>query len=77
MAVVWKARVVSTLRDGATLMPNKPRPENRHRMVRVEDELWEAAKVACAKLGTTRAAVMREALQRAVEEAAADKRRTV
>lgn len=50
-------------------MPNKPRPENRHRMVRVEDELWTAAKAACDKLGTTRAEVMREALRKAVEAA--------
>lgn len=49
-------------------MPNKPRPENRHRMVRVEDELWEAAKEACAALGTTRAEVMREALRRIVKK---------
>ena len=49
-------------------MPNKPRPENRHRMVRVEDDLWAAAKTACDKLGTTRAEVMREALRRVVEE---------
>lgn len=43
-------------------MPNKPRPENRHRMVRVEDELWHAAKEAAKAAGTTRSAVMREAL---------------
>lgn len=48
-------------------MPNKPRPENRHRMVRVEDELWEAAKVAAANQGTTRAEVMRKALVELVE----------
>ena len=47
-------------------MPNKPRPENRHRMVRVEDELWEAAKVAADAEGTTRAEVMREALRELV-----------
>jgi antitoxin component of RelBE/YafQ-DinJ toxin-antitoxin module len=38
-------------------------------MVRVEDELWEAAKEACDKLGTTRAEVMREALRKAVKDA--------
>jgi len=48
-------------------MPNKPRPENRHRMVRVEDKLWEAAKVAAANQGTTRAEVMRKALLELVE----------
>lgn len=52
-------------------MPNKPRPENRHRMVRVEDELWAAAKAACDQLGTTRAEVMREALRQAVRDAEA------
>ncbi len=50
-------------------MPNKPRPENRHRMVRVEDELWQRAHEACKVLGTSRSAVMREALQRAVDAA--------
>lgn len=44
-------------------MPNKPRPDNRHRMVRVEDQLWQAAKEAADALGTTRAEVMREALR--------------
>jgi len=51
-------------------MPNKPRRENRHRMVRVEDELWEAADEACRKLGTDRSTVMREALRKAVKRAA-------
>lgn len=50
-------------------MPNKPRPENRHRMVRVEDELWEAAKEACDQLSTTRAEIMRQALREAVKDA--------
>ena len=49
------------------LMPNKPRPENRHRMVRVEDELWEAAAEAAAAEGTTRAEVMRKALEALVK----------
>jgi antitoxin component of RelBE/YafQ-DinJ toxin-antitoxin module len=40
-------------------------------MVRVEDDLWTAAKEACAKLGTTRAEVMREALRKAVRDAEA------
>lgn len=50
-------------------MPNKPRPDNPHRSVRVEDELWEAARIACAKLGTTRGDVMREGLRKAVSDA--------
>jgi hypothetical protein len=44
-------------------MPNKPRDDNPHRSVRVEDELWEAAKVAAAREGTTRAEVMQQALR--------------
>lgn len=43
-------------------MPNKPRPENRHRMVRVEDDLWNAAEGAARLEGTTRSEVMRQAL---------------
>lgn len=50
-------------------MPNQPRPENRHRMVRVEDELWEAAKAAAKDQGTTVSEVMREALRALVAEA--------
>lgn len=50
-------------------MPNRPREENPHRSIRVEDGLWLAAERACAKLGTTRADVMREALRQAVREA--------
>jgi antitoxin component of RelBE/YafQ-DinJ toxin-antitoxin module len=38
-------------------------------MVRVENELWEAAKEACDQLGTTRAEVMREALRKVVAKA--------
>lgn len=54
----------------ARAVPNKPRPENPHRMVRVEDKLWAEAEAACAKLGTTRAEVMRDALRRAVRKVA-------
>jgi predicted transcriptional regulator len=32
-------------------------------MVRVEDDLWEAAREAAERAGTTRAEVMREALR--------------
>lgn len=52
--------------SGASRVPNKPRPENRHRMVRVEDELWTAAKAKAAETGTTVSAVIREALRRFV-----------
>lgn len=44
-------------------MPNAPRANNRHRMVRVEDELWEAAKARAVDEGTTVSAVIREALR--------------
>lgn len=44
-------------------MANRPRDDNPHRSVRIEDELWEAAKVAAALEGTTRAEVMQQALR--------------
>ena len=47
-------------------MPNKPRPENPARAVRIEDELWEAAKVRAAERGETVSDVIRRALQRYV-----------
>lgn len=47
-------------------MPNKPRPDNPHRSVRVEDRLWEAARIAADAEGTTRGDVMREALRELV-----------
>ena len=50
-------------------MPNKPRPENKHRMVRVENELWEAADEAAKAEGTTRSEVMRQALVELVARA--------
>lgn len=48
-------------------MPNQPRPDNPHRSVRVDDALWEAAKIAADAEGTTRGDVMREALRELVE----------
>lgn len=48
-------------------MPNQPRPENRHRMVRVEDELWTAAREAAEANGTTVSEVIRDALRRYVK----------
>lgn len=56
-------------------MPNQPRPDNPHRSVRVEDQLWQAAKEAADQEGTTRGDVMREALRdlvRRAEDAARD-----
>lgn len=44
-------------------MPNAPRSDNPHRSVRVEDDLWEAARIAAAAEGTTRGEVMRDALR--------------
>ena len=48
-------------------MPNHPRPDNPHRAIRVEDDLWEASRVAAEAEGTTRAEVMRQALREIVE----------
>lgn len=55
-------------------MPNKPRPENRHRMVRVEDDLWNAAKEAAEANGTTVSTIIRAALQRYVASTTRAKR---
>ena len=44
-------------------MANQPRADNPHRSVRVEDDLWQAAKDAADKEHTTRGDVMREALR--------------
>ena len=52
-------------------MPNRPRPDNPHRAIRVEDDLWEASRVAAAEAGTTRAEVMRQALRELVERVTA------
>lgn len=57
-------------------MANKPRPENRHRMVRVEDELWAESKTAADAEGTTRAEVMREALRALVKRQARTTKRS-
>lgn len=47
-------------------MANRPRADNPHRSVRVEDQLWEAARIAAAKENTTRGDVMRQALHELV-----------
>lgn len=49
------------------MAPNSPRPENPTRQVRVEDELWEAAKRVAAKRGTTVSEVIRGALREFVD----------
>jgi len=43
-------------------MPNKPRPTNPHRAVRVEDHLWNAAKAKAESEGTKVSIVIRAAL---------------
>lgn len=50
-------------------MPNQPRPDNPARQVRVEDDLWQAAKSAAEKEGTTVSEVVRDALKRLVKRA--------
>lgn len=53
-------------------MPNQSRPDNPHRSVRVQDALWEAAKAAADREGTTRAEVMQQALRDLVARNGAD-----
>jgi predicted transcriptional regulator len=48
-------------------VPNQPRKDNPHRSVRVEDDLWEAARIAAAEEDTTRGDIMRQALRELVE----------
>ena len=47
-------------------MPDKPRPENPARAVRVEDELWQAAQKRARERGETVSDVIRRALKRYV-----------
>lgn len=54
-------------------MPNKPRADNPARPVRVEDELWDAAKEAASANGTTVSEVIRQALARYVKRHGAPK----
>ena len=48
-------------------MPNQARPGNPARAVRVEDELWNAAKAIAAERGDDLSAIMRDALRRYVK----------
>lgn len=48
-------------------MPNKPRPDNPVRPVRVETPLWTEAKRIAAKRGETVSDVLRAALRRYVK----------
>lgn len=52
-----------------TPMPNQPRATNPARAVRVEDELWEAAKAKAAERGESVSDVIRKALERYVKRA--------
>ena len=45
-------------------MPNQPRPSNPARAVRIEDELWEAAKKRAAERGETVSDAIRRFLER-------------
>lgn len=47
-------------------MANQPRKENPARAIRVQDELWEAAKKRAAEKGETVSEVVRRALERYV-----------
>ncbi len=47
-------------------MPNKPRPDNPARSVRVPDDLWQAAKDRAAERGETVTDVLVRALRRYV-----------
>jgi hypothetical protein len=48
-------------------MPNAPRADNPPRQVRVEDQLWDAAKASAAAQGTTVSEVVRASLARYVK----------
>jgi hypothetical protein len=45
-------------------MPNKPRPENPARAIRVEDALWKAAQKRAAERGETVSEAIRRFLER-------------
>ena len=47
-------------------MPNKPRPENPNRIVRVTDEEWEPVVEIAAKDKVSKSEVVREAIRQYV-----------
>lgn len=49
-------------------MPNKPRPDNPARPVRIEDDLWARVKAIAKRDETTASAVVREAVRVYVED---------
>lgn len=49
-------------------MPNKPRPDNPARAVRVPDGLWHAAQEKATQRGETVSDVIRRALEKYVKE---------
>ena len=48
-------------------MPNKPRPENRARPVRIEDGLWAVVQAIAAEDETSASEVVREAVRRYIK----------
>lgn len=48
-------------------MPNKPRPDNRARPVRVEDALWAEVQTIATEDDVSASEVVREALRRYVK----------
>lgn len=52
--------------EAASLVPNKPRPENPNRIVRVTDEEWEPVVEIAAKDKVTKSEVVREAIRQYV-----------
>lgn len=48
---------------GERLVTNQPRPDNPARTVRVDDELWSAARRVAAERGESVSAVIRRALE--------------
>ena len=45
-------------------MPNQPRPGNKGRMIRVEDDLWAAAQKRATEKGETVSEAVRKFLER-------------
>ena len=48
-------------------MPNKPRPENPARPVRIEDGLWAEVRALAAEDGVKASEIVREAVRRYVK----------
>jgi len=48
-------------------MPNRPRPENKARPVRIEDGLWSAVRAIAEEDGVSASVVVREAVRRYIQ----------